>query len=265
MKRIERVDANGGMETSFGFSDIAADAKQQEVNKVFHSVAQKYDIMNDVMSMGMHRLWKDALINRLRPAKYTSWSLLDVAGGTADIGFRALKAAGGNTDIAITVLDINSSMLEVGRMRAQEKELEQYITFIEGDAQKLPFADNSFDAYSISFGIRNVPHINQALSEAYRVLKPGGHFLCLEFSQMKAPALKHLFERLYDLWSFSAIPNIGQALTGDKASYQYLVESIRKFPAQEDFKIMCERAGFANSQYRNLSAGIAAIHEGWKL
>lgn len=261
MKEKQRIGADGGMESSFGFSDIKPDDKQQEVNKIFHSVAKKYDLMNDFMSAGMHRLWKDALISRLNPARHTAWRLLDVAGGTADIAFRALKAARGNKQIKICLLDINSSMLEVGGARAQAKGYSEYIEFIEGDAQKLPFADNSFDAYSISFGIRNVPHIDQALAEAYRVLKPGGHFLCLEFSQMELP----LISKLYDLWSFYAIPNMGALIAGDKSSYQYLIESIRKFPAQENFKLMIERAGFGNTAYRNLSFGIAAIHEGWKL
>ncbi|WJW80442.1 bifunctional demethylmenaquinone methyltransferase/2-methoxy-6-polyprenyl-1,4-benzoquinol methylase UbiE [Bartonella sp. TP] len=261
MEEKQRIGADGGMESSFGFSDVEPDAKQQKVNQVFHSVAKKYDLMNDFMSAGMHRLWKDALISRLNPARHTPWRLLDVAGGTADIAFRALKAGRGNEQIKICLVDINSSMLEVGRERAQAKGYSEYIEFIEGDAQKLPFEDNSFDAYTISFGIRNVPHIDQALAEAYRVLKPGGHFLCLEFSQIDLP----LLAKLYDLWSFYAIPNMGALIAGDKSSYQYLIESIRKFPAQEDFKLMIERAGFAKATYRNLSGGIAAIHEGWKL
>ena len=209
----------------------------------------------------MHHLWKDNFVTKLNPAKYTKWNMLDVAGGTGDIAFKAIKASGGNIQAHITLLDINSSMLEVSKSRAQEQQLDNFIDFIEGDAQKLPFADNSFNAYTIAFGIRNVPNISLALHEAYRVLKPGGHFLCLEFSQIQDSIL----EKLYDAWSFYAIPNIGKWVAGDKKAYEYLVDSIRKFPKQENFLTMIQEAQFKKCNYTNLSMGIASIHEGWKL
>lgn len=235
--------------------------KQEKVNAIFHSVAKKYDLMNNIMSFGMHHLWKDKFITRLKPAKYSKWHQLDVAGGTGDISFKALKASKNNLDAHITLLDINSSMLEVGKNRAIEQHLEHQIDFIEGDAQNLPFNDNSFDAYTIAFGIRNVPNISLAIQEAYRVLKPGGHFLCLEFSHVT----DSMFEKLYDAWSFYAIPNIGKFVANDKAAYQYLVESIRSFPEQDNFLTMIKEQGFKRCGYINLSMGIAAIHEGWKL
>lgn len=235
--------------------------KQEKVNTVFHSVAKKYDLMNNIMSFGMHHIWKDKFINQLNPSKKAKWQQLDVAGGTGDITFKSLKATNNNQQAHITLLDINSSMLKVGKARAIEKKLDKQITFIEGDAQKLPFEDNMFDAYTIAFGIRNVPNISLALQEAYRVLKPGGHFLCLEFSQVT----DSIIEKLYNAWSFYAIPNIGKFVANDRDSYQYLVDSIRKFPIQNTFLDMIKEANFKRCTYTNLSMGIAAIHEGWKI
>lgn len=235
--------------------------KQEKVNAIFHSVAKKYDLMNNILSLGMHHLWKDNFVTKLNPAKYTKWQMLDVAGGTGDITFKAIKASKGNPHAHISLLDINSSMLEVGKRRAQVQQLDKFIDFIEGDAQKLPFEDNSFNAYTIAFGVRNVSNISLALNEAYRVLKPGGHFLCLEFSQVQ----DSIIEKLYDAWSFYAIPNIGKWVADDKKAYEYLVDSIRKFPKQQNFLTMIEEAKFKRCNYTNLSMGIAAIHEGWKL
>ena len=255
----ERTTARGGMETAFGFADVGQGEKQPRVNEVFHSVARKYDVMNDLMSAGLHRVWKSAFVDWLSPPKRAGWKALDVAGGTGDIAFRIFEASGGNADV--TVLDINSSMLEVGQDRATKKGIGERISFVEANAEELPFPDRTFDAYTIAFGIRNVPRIDVALSEAFRVLKPGGRFLCLEFSDVDLPIL----DRVYDAWSFNAIPAIGKAVTGDGESYRYLVESIRKFPDQENFAAMIRKAGFARVSFRNYTGGIAAAHSGWKL
>lgn len=255
----QRTTAQGGMETAFGFNEVEPGGKQPRVNEVFHSVARKYDVMNDLMSAGLHRVWKSAFVDWLSPPKRRGWKSLDVAGGTGDIAFRIFEASGGNADV--TVLDINSSMLEVGKDRAIKKGFGDRIAFVEANAEKLPFADRTFDAYTIAFGIRNVPRIDVALSEAFRVLKPGGRFLCLEFSDVDLPIL----DKVYDAWSFNAIPAIGKAVTGDGESYRYLVESIRKFPDQENFAAMIRKAGFARVSYRNYTGGIAAAHSGWKL
>lgn len=254
-----RVGAKGGMEESFGFKKVEENQKQSMVNEVFHSVAKKYDIMNDVMSMGMHRLWKDAFVAWLSPPHVDGWSVLDVAGGTGDIAFRIIDAS--NRHAHATVLDINSSMLEVGAERANKKGYSQYVDFVEANAEKLPFDDHSFDAYTVAFGIRNVPHIDKALAEAFRVLKPGGRFMCLEFSEVEMPVL----DKVYDMWSFHGIPRVGQMIAGDADSYRYLVESIRKFPKQDDFAAMITKAGFSRVSYRNLTGGIAAMHSGWKI
>lgn len=255
----ERTTANGGMETAFGFESVGVGEKQPKVNEVFHSVARKYDVMNDLMSAGLHRVWKSAFVDWLSPPKRPGWKALDVAGGTGDIAFRILEASGGHAEV--TVLDINSSMLEVGRDRASKKGLSERLDFVEANAEELPFADNTFNAYTIAFGIRNVPRIDKALSEAFRVLKPGGRFLCLEFSEVELPIL----DKVYDAWSFNAIPAIGKAVTGDGESYKYLVESIRKFPDQENFAAMIRNAGFSRVSFRNYTGGIAAAHSGWKL
>ncbi|WP_417242216.1 bifunctional demethylmenaquinone methyltransferase/2-methoxy-6-polyprenyl-1,4-benzoquinol methylase UbiE [Celeribacter sp.] len=242
--------------THFGFKDVAEDQKAGMVHGVFTSVASKYDIMNDVMSMGIHRVWKDAMMDWLAPRP--DQRLLDVAGGTGDVSFRFLKRAPGATSV---VLDMTESMLVAGRKRAEADQLAKNLSWVTGDAMALPFEDSQFDVYTISFGIRNVTRIQDALNEAYRVLKPGGRLMVLEFSQLPNPAM----QKAYDLYSFNVIPPMGEIITGDRDSYQYLVESIRKFPDQETFASMIATAGFENVKYRNLSMGIAALHSGWKL
>ncbi|HEY8333451.1 MAG TPA: bifunctional demethylmenaquinone methyltransferase/2-methoxy-6-polyprenyl-1,4-benzoquinol methylase UbiE [Tardiphaga sp.] len=250
----------GGETTHFGFRDVPVDDKQTLVNDVFHSVAKRYDLMNDLMSMGLHRVWKDVMIQALNPPRNDApFALLDVAGGTGDISFRAAKASG--YGFHATVCDINSGMLDVGRERAVAQHFEDRVDFIEGNAEALPFPDKSFDAYTIAFGIRNVPRIDRALAEAYRVLKPGGRFLCLEFSAVDVPGL----DRIYDLFSFKLIPPMGKAVTGDAESYQYLVESIRKFPKPNAFSEMISDAGFSRVKHQSLSGGIVALHSGWRL
>ena len=246
--------------THFGFRDVPVDDKQNLVNDVFHSVAQRYDLMNDLMSIGMHRVWKDVMIQALNPPRSDApFALLDVAGGTGDISFRAAKQAGDG--FHATVCDINTGMLEVGRERAVTKHLEHRVDFVEGNAEALDFADKSFDAYTIAFGIRNVPRIDRALAEAYRVLRPGSRFLCLEFSTVDVPGL----DTIYDLFSFKVIPPLGKAVTGDAESYQYLVESIRQFPKPAAFAEMIRDAGFSRVKYESLSGGIVALHSGWRL
>ncbi len=252
--------ADGGLSTSFGFENVRTEDKQAKVDAVFHEVADRYDVMNDLMSGGLHRLWKADLITMLNPPRGRQpYTLLDVAGGTGDIAMRFLNACG--PEGRAVLLDINADMLRVGRERAAKAGLSERLTFIEGNAEALPFPDKTFDAFTIAFGIRNVPRIELALAEAYRVLKPGGRFLCLEFSEVQVPIL----DRLYDFWSFEAIPRIGQAVAGSGDPYRYLVESIRKFPKQEQFKGLIEAAGFGHVTYRNLTGGIAAIHSGWRL
>ncbi|MGE0232832.1 MAG: bifunctional demethylmenaquinone methyltransferase/2-methoxy-6-polyprenyl-1,4-benzoquinol methylase UbiE [Flavobacteriaceae bacterium] len=243
-------------ETHFGYSQIPFEEKQGLVDGVFRRVAGRYDLMNDLMSGGMHRLWKDALIDRLAPPRARpGYRLLDVAGGTGDIVLRFLKA----TDAGEAVLcDINPAMVEAGRERFAA---DDRVRFAIGNAESLPFPDRHFDAYTIAFGIRNVPRLDLALSEAYRVLKPGGHFLCLEFSQVDVPGL----DRLYDAFSFNVIPALGKAVAGDSDSYRYLVESIRRFPDQKSFARQISAAGFERVDYRNLTGGIAAIHSGWRI
>ena len=251
---------NGGNTTSFGYEDVATDERQNRVNRVFTSVAERYDLMNDLMSAGLHRLWKDDLVTRINPPRsQRQFRLLDVAGGTGDIAMRAMKRGG--TGCSAVICDISPEMLDVGRRRVAAAGLDQRIELVEGNAEALAFADKSFDAYTIAFGIRNVTHIDKALSEAYRVLKPGGHFLCLEFSKCTVPML----DRLYDFHSFEVIPRLGEMTAGDGASYQYLVESIRKFPRQDAFAEMVRKAGFTNVSYTNLTGGIAAVHSGWRI
>lgn len=250
--------------THFGFKTVDKQAKQGLVRNVFDSVAKKYDIMNDVMSGGLHRLWKDDMIRVLRPTK--GMKLLDVAGGTGDIAFRFLDAAQGRHDpkspkAEVTVCDINESMLNVGKDRAIDRGTLKNIHWVTGNAESLPFPDNSFDAYSIAFGIRNVTNVDKALTEAYRVLKPGGRFLCLEFSKVDIPVL----DKIYDTYSFHLLPKFGELITGDRESYQYLVESIRQFPPQDSFKAMIEEAGFERVTFRNMTGGIVALHSGWKI
>jgi demethylmenaquinone methyltransferase / 2-methoxy-6-polyprenyl-1,4-benzoquinol methylase len=246
--------------THFGFREVPLGDKQTLVNDVFRSVASRYDLMNDLMSVGLHRVWKDLMINALNPPRSDApFALLDVAGGTGDIAFRAAKAAG--SGFQATVCDINSDMLEVGRERAASRHLDDRVSFVEGNAEKLDFANGAFDAYTIAFGIRNVPQIDLALSEAFRVLKPGSRFLCLEFSAVDVPGL----DRIYDLFSFKVIPPLGRAVTGDADSYQYLVESIRKFPRPGAFADMIRAAGFSRVNWQSLSGGIVALHSGWRL
>lgn len=242
--------------THFGFQTVAEDQKAGLVHGVFTNVASKYDVMNDVMSMGIHRLWKDAMMDWLAPRP--GQRLLDVAGGTGDISFRFLRRAPGASAV---VLDMTESMLVEGRKRAEAAQMEDSLDWVVGDAMALPFKDNSFDVYTISFGIRNVTRIEDALSEAYRVLRPGGRLMVLEFSQLPNPAMQWL----YDRYSFNVIPRMGQLVAHDRDSYQYLVESIRNFPDQETFARMIREAGFEQVKYRNLSLGIAALHSGWKL
>lgn len=243
--------------THFGYRDVAEDEKAGLVHGVFSSVASKYDIMNDAMSMGIHRIWKDAMIDWLAPRP--GMHLLDVAGGTGDIAFRylnRLKGAG-----QATVFDMTQSMLDEGKKRAEAAKLTDKLDWVCGDAMALPFEANTFDAYTISFGIRNVTRVQDAINEAYRVLKPGGRFMVLEFSQVPVPMLQWL----YDRYSFNMIPRMGQVITGDRDSYQYLVESIRKFPDQETFAQMIRDGGFGQVKYRNMTMGVAALHSGWKL
>ncbi|WP_045837460.1 bifunctional demethylmenaquinone methyltransferase/2-methoxy-6-polyprenyl-1,4-benzoquinol methylase UbiE [Hyphomicrobium sp. 99] len=245
---------------SFGFRAVPETERQGLVNKVFASVASRYDLMNDLMSGGLHRLWKRELITMLNPPRgATPFKLLDVAGGTGDISIRYANDSGPNASAIIC--DISPEMLEVGRRRIADAGLQNRIQCVEGNAEELPFENGSFDAYTIAFGIRNVTHIDKALAEAYRVLKPGGRFLCLEFSECRVPVL----DRLYDFHSFEIIPRLGQLTAGDAESYRYLVESIRRFPTQEKFADLIRSTGFSRVSYRNLTGGIAAIHGGWKI
>ena len=242
--------------THFGFTTVPESEKAGKVQGVFTNVASKYDIMNDVMSMGIHRVWKDAMMDWLAPR--AGQKLLDVAGGTGDISFRFIARAG---KAHATVLDLTESMLVEGRKRAEADNLADSLDWTVGDAMALPFQDNTFDVYTISFGIRNVTRPQEALNEAYRVLKPGGRLMVLEFSQIPVSGAQWL----YDRYSFNVIPEMGKLIANDRDSYQYLVESIRKFPDQETFLGMVKKAGFSNAKYRNLSLGIAALHSGWKI
>jgi demethylmenaquinone methyltransferase / 2-methoxy-6-polyprenyl-1,4-benzoquinol methylase len=249
-----------GEDTLFGFRQVPLGDKQALVDDVFHSVAGRYDLMNDLMSAGLHRAWKDALVTAVNaPRSGRPFALLDIAGGTGDIAIRVVQEAGAAT--AATVADINADMLAVGRRRAQELGLDEMVAFVEANAEALPFPDRSFDAATIAFGIRNVPRIDAALSESHRVLKPGGHFLCLEFSKVDVPGL----DALYDLYSFNVIPALGRAVTGDAEAYRYLVESIRNFPAPEAFAQSMRGAGFGRVSYTRMSGGIVALHSGWRL
>lgn len=250
------MSSNDRKETHFGFKTVAEEDKAGLVHGVFSSVASRYDVMNDLMSVGIHRVWKNAMMDWLAPRN--GQRLLDVAGGTGDIAFRFLQRAPG---AEVTVCDMTESMLVEGRERAEAGKYADRLAWVTGDAMALPFPDNSFDRYTISFGIRNVTRVPDALAEAYRVLRPGGRLVVLEFSQMPVPAMQWA----YDRYSFNVIPAMGKAVTGDRDSYQYLVESIRKFPDQDSFATMIREAGFGRVQWRNLSMGIAALHSGWKL
>jgi demethylmenaquinone methyltransferase / 2-methoxy-6-polyprenyl-1,4-benzoquinol methylase len=249
----------GAMETSFGYRTVDPGQKQPLVDDVFRKVAERYDLMNDIMSGGVHRVWKDAAVAWLNPPRRPGWRVLDVAGGTGDIAFRIYEASRRNADV--TVLDINGAMLEVGRERAGKRGFAEALSFVEANAEELPFEDASFDAYTIAFGIRNVPRIEKALEEAHRVLKIGGRFMCLEFSEVEMPML----DKAYEAWSFHAIPRIGQAVAGDGEPYRYLVESIRRFPRPDAFAAMIRSAGFDRVTWRGLTGGIATIHSAWKL
>ena len=242
--------------THFGFETVPEAQKAGKVQNIFNSVASKYDIMNDVMSAGIHRIWKEAMMDWLAPRP--GQKLIDVAGGTGDVSFKFLKRSGSGH---ATVLDITENMLIEGRKRANADKIPDSLDWIVGDAMFLPFADNTFDVYTISFGIRNVTRPQEALNEAFRVLRPGGRLMVLEFSQIPVP----LVQKAYDLYSFNVIPTMGKLIANDRSSYQYLVESIRKFPDQETFLSMLQNAGFKNNNYRNLSLGIAALHSGWKI
>jgi len=245
-------------QTSFGARRVPLGEKQALVDDVFHSVARRYDLMNDLMSFRLHRAWKDALTTAIDPPKKRPFAVLDIAGGTGDVAFRVIAAGGALT--RVTVCDINADMLAVGRERAAARGLDA-VTFAEGNAEALPFADRTFDAAAIAFGIRNVPRIERALAEAFRVLKIGGKFLCLEFSTVQVPGL----DRLYDLYSFNVIPTLGRVVAGDADSYRYLVESIRRFPDPETFAAMLRAEGFARVTHKPMSGGIVALHCGWRL
>jgi len=252
--------ARASDETHFGYETVPLADKQGMVDDVFHSVARRYDLMNDLMSGGLHRAWKDALVSAVHPPKSDrTFAHLDLAGGTGDVAFRVVQAGGGG--VRVTVCDINDDMLAVGRERAAERGLDHAVTFEQGNAEELPYPDRSFDCVTIAFGIRNVPRIDRALAEAYRVLKIGGHFLCLEFSAVDVPGL----DRLYELYSFQVIPRIGASVAGDREAYQYLVESIRKFPKPKVFASMMEQAGFRRVSFTQMTGGVVALHSGWKL
>lgn len=250
---IEKPDS--APTTHFGFREVPEAEKASLVRDVFDSVAGKYDLMNDVMSLGIHRLWKAAMIDWLRPR--AGMSLVDVGGGTGDIALRFLDAGGG----PVTVVDINDEMLARGRDRALDRGVLEGIAWVNGDAENLPLADMSADAYTIAFCIRNVTHIERALAEARRVLKPGGRFLCLEFSQVEEP----LLAKLYDAYSFKVLPELGARIADDREAYRYLAESIRRFPDADRFAAMISDAGLGNVKVRRLSGSIAALHSAWRV
>lgn len=254
--------SDGESRTHFGYREVDASEKPSLVQGVFQSVAGRYDLMNDLMSGGIHRLWKGAMVDWLNPRP--GITLLDTAGGTGDIAFRVLDrldSHGGRGEGSVIVCDLTAEMLSVGRDRAIDRGLLKGISWVCGDAEQLPLPDRSVSAYTIAFGLRNVTHIDRALAEARRVLKPGGRFLCLEFSHVVAP----LFAELYDQYSFRVLPAMGAAVAGDRESYVYLAESIRRFPPQEELAGLLTAAGLSQVRYRNLSGGIAALHSGWRI
>lgn len=248
-------NTQGSDQVDFGYTHVPRAEKQRLVRRVFDSVAPKYDVMNDLMSFGIHRLWKRDFVTALDPRP--GRCLLDLAGGTGDISFRWLRGGGG----PVVLSDINAEMLEVARARAEKGGLIGCLSLLAADAEALPLPDRAFDRVSIAFGLRNCTDKPAVLAEARRVLRPGGRFLCLEFSRVQVAAL----QPLYDAWSFAVLPRLGQAVAGDAASYRYLAESIRTFPDQATLAGMMERAGLARVRVRNLSGGIAAIHDGWRL
>ncbi len=245
--------------THFGERTVRLDEKQGLVDDVFHKVADRYDLMNDLMSFGLHRLWKDIFVAKLRPPRHRPFLHLDVAGGTGDVALRVAAAGGEAT--RVTVVDVNPDMLRVGAARAQKRREGGRIRFVEGNAEALPLPEAAFDAYTIAFGIRNVPRMERALAEAYRVLKRGGRFLCLEFSRVDLP----IFDQIYAAYSDAAIPALGKVVAGDGPAYRYLVESIRKFPPPDRFADMIREAGFSRVEFTRLTGGVVAIHSGWKL
>jgi demethylmenaquinone methyltransferase/2-methoxy-6-polyprenyl-1,4-benzoquinol methylase len=254
------MDRPASDETDFGFERVQLGDKQARVDDVFHKVAARYDLMNDLMSGGLHRAWKSAMATEIGlPRGVRSFRLLDVAGGTGDIAFRALKSGGAG--VAVTVLDINGAMLEVGADRAAKRKLSDRVSFVQGNAEDLPFPDRSYDAVTIAFGIRNVPRIPVALKEMRRVLKPGGRLLVLEFSKVDVPGL----DRIYDAFSFGVIPRLGQAVAGDGEPYRYLVESIRRFPDAATFADMMREAGFDQVSATPMTGGVAALHMGFRI
>ena len=245
--------------THFGFKEVDRDQKSNLVKNIFSNVAKKYDLMNDLMSAGTHRLWKNNMINCID--FFDNIKIIDVAGGTGDIAFRiAKKAQEKSLNYQIEVVDINLQMLEVGRLRAVDMNLFSHLNFVENDGENLKFADESFDVFTIAFGIRNFTNIDKGLREAHRVLKKGGKFICLEFSKVEDIFL----QKIYDTYSFKIIPKIGEVILKDHDSYQYLVESIRKFPDQKSFTKLIENAGFSRAGYQNLTFGACAIHWGFK-
>ncbi len=256
-------DPDASATASFGYREVDPSEKPGLVRGVFDSVAGRYDLMNDLMSGGVHRLWKRSMIDWLHPRP--GQHLIDVAGGTGDIAFRFLERAERRGDAEggarVSVVDLTPAMLAVGRDRAIDRGRLRGIDWVAGDAEKLPIADMTADSYTIAFGLRNVTHIDRALAEARRVLKPGGRFLCLEFSRVVVP----LLDQIYDTYSFRVLPALGAMVAGDRNSYQYLVESIRRFPPQDDLAGMIAAAGFGVVRYRNLSGGIAALHSGWRV
>lgn len=247
--------------THFGARTVALEDKQGLVNDVFHDVADRYDLMNDLMSGGVHRLWKNAMVARLQPPRTGArpFRVLDMAGGTGDIAERVVNASVGYAKV--TVADINADMLRVGAERAKHWRFGGQVEFCEANAEDLPFADESFEAYTIAFGIRNVPRIERALAEAHRVLTRGGRLLVLEFSQVDVPGL----DTIYDVFSDRLIPPLGKVVTGDSAPYQYLVESIRKFPGPEAFSALVAAAGFKRVTHTAFSGNIAALFSAWKI
>jgi demethylmenaquinone methyltransferase / 2-methoxy-6-polyprenyl-1,4-benzoquinol methylase len=251
-------------ETHFGFRTVDLADKQGMVDEVFQRVARRYDLMNDLMSGGLHRFWKDAMVAMLHPPRSGRYAVVDVAGGTGDVAFRIAEAGGPGTSAigtTVTVCDISPDMLAVGQERARARGLDGVVRFAAGNAEALPLADRSQDACTIAFGIRNVPRIDVALREFHRVLRPGGRFLCLEFSTVDVPGL----DRLYDLYSFNVIPALGRAVAGDAESYRYLVESIRRFPRPQAFADMIAAAGFRRASFRLLTGGVVALHSAWRL
>jgi demethylmenaquinone methyltransferase/2-methoxy-6-polyprenyl-1,4-benzoquinol methylase len=247
-------------DTHFGFRTVGIDHKQAMVDEVFDTVSSRYDLMNDLMSGGLHRVWKDILVTVANPPRTEQlFSALDVAGGTGDVAFRMVEAGGAGT--RVTVCDISEEMLDVGRERAAQRGLEGRVSFVAGNAENLPFPDRNFDACTVAFGIRNVPRIDIALAECFRVLRPGSRFLCLEFSSVDVPGL----DAVYDFYSFNVIPALGRAIAGNAEAYRYLVESIRRFPRPKAFAEMITAAGFRRVGFRVLTGGVVALHSGWRL